>query len=136
MDNKEIEEETIKSKAKMYSLIVFSIIVIIIIFILVFIFSIKSAFNSFSQKTYYILDVTSENKNKIIELFEKEKENIFYDKNFCDSIYRIEYYHTFHDGTSYTMYCKDEDNIIFNIDKAEEDTLANYIYKNGFTEKR
>ena len=49
---------------------------------------------------------------------------------------KIEYYNTFPDGTNYTIYCKDTDNIGFSIDKVGEDKLQSYIYKYGDMERR
>lgn len=109
-----------------------SIICVIILFVVIGIFSMKSVFESlFTKNEHFVLTVDDKNRDKVIELFEKEKENIFFVKNYCESIYKIEYYHLFPDGTQYTMYCKNEDNITFGIDKVEEDTLATYIYENG-----
>ena len=123
------EEEIVKTKSKMY-------VGVIILFILIFMFSINSTINDFSKKTYYVLDVTNKNKNEVIELLEQEKENMFYNNNYCDSMYKIEYYNMFPDGTDYTIYCKEEDNINFGIDKVGEDTLATYIKNQGYIEKR
>lgn len=130
------EEEIVKTKSKMYVITTFSVIGVIILFILIFIFSINSTINDFSKKTYYVLDVTNKNKNEVIELLEQEKENMFYNNNYCDSMYKIEYYNMFPDGTDYTIYCKEEDNINFGIDKVGEDTLATYIRNQGYIEKR
>lgn len=130
------EEEIVKTKSKMYVITTFSVIGVIIFFILIFIFSINSTINDVSKKTYYVLDVTNKNKNEVIELLEQEKENMFYNNNYCDSIYKIEYYNMFPDGTDYTIYCKEEDNINFGIDKVGEDTLAIYIKSQGYIEKR
>lgn len=130
------EEEIVKTKSKMYVITTFSVIGVIILFILIFIFSINSTVNDFSKKTYYVLDVTNKNKNEVIELLEQEKENMFYNNNYCDSMYKIEYYNMFPDGTDYTIYCKEEDNINFGIDKVGEDTLATYIRNQGYIEKR
>lgn len=130
------EEEIVKTKSKMYVITTFSVIGVIILFILIFIFSINSTINDFSKKTYYVLDVTNKNKNEVIELLEQEKENMFYNNNYCDSMYKIEYYNMFPDGTDYTIYCKEEDNINFGIDKVGEDTLATYIKNQGYIEKR
>ena len=115
---------------------IFAISLVIILFILIFMFSINSTINDFSKKTYYVLDVTNKNKNEVIELLEQEKENMFYNNNYCDSMYKIEYYNMFPDGTDYTIYCKEEDNINFGIDKVGEDTLATYIKNQGYIEKR
>lgn len=130
------EEEIVKTKSKMYVITTFSVIGVIILFILIFMFSINSTINDFSKKTYYVLDVTNKNKNEVIELLEQEKENMFYNNNYCDSMYKIEYYNMFPDGTDYTIYCKEEDNINFGIDKVGEDTLATYIRNQGYIEKR
>ena len=130
------EEEIVKTKSKMYVITTFYVIGVIILFILIFIFSINSTINDFSKKTYYVLDVTNKNKNEVIELLEQEKENMFYNNNYCDSMYKIEYYNMFPDGTDYTIYCKEEDNINFGIDKVGEDTLATYIRNQGYIEKR
>lgn len=130
------EEEIVKTKSKMYVITTFSVIGVIILFILIFMFSINSTINDFSKKTYYVLDVTNKNKNEVIELLEQEKENMFYNNNYCDSMYKIEYYNMFPDGTDYTIYCKEEDNINFGIDKVGEDTLATYIKNQGYIEKR
>lgn len=132
MLNFDENDEEIKTKGKLYAITALSVVGIIVVSITIGIFSIKSVFNYlFTKKEYFILNVDSKNRDKVIELFNKEKEAIFFNKNYCDSIYKIEYYNLFPDGREYTMYCKDEDNITFSIDKAGEDTLATYIYKNG-----
>ena len=88
-------------------------------------------------KKYYILDINDKNRNTIINLLEQEKDNIFPNANvYCDSLYKIEYYNQFPDGTSYKIYCKAEENINFGIDKVGEDVLKSYIYENGYTELR
>ena len=130
------EEEIVKTKSKMYVITTFSVIGVIILFVLIFIFSINSTINDVSKKTYYVLDVTDKNKNEVIDLLEQEKENMFYNNYYCDSIYKIEYYNMFPDGTEYTIYCKEEDNINFGIDKVGEDVLATYIYNKGYIEKK
>lgn len=129
------EKEVVK--AKMYAITTLSVIGVIIIIIIAGYLSIKSYFDSlFTTKTvYFVLNVDDSNRDRIIELFANEKENI-YNQNYCDSIYKIEYHHLFPDGTDYTMYCKDEENISFSIDKVGEDTLATYIHENGMRETR
>lgn len=133
MLNFDENDEIIKTKSKMYVITTLSITGVIILFVVISIFSIKSVFNSLliTKNEYFALNIDDKNKDKIIELFNNEKENIFPNKNYCESIYKIEYYHLFPDGTQYTMYCKDEDGITFGIDKVGEDTLATYIYENG-----
>lgn len=112
------------------------IIINVIILIIICIFIAKATFDIFSIKTYYAIDITDKNKDKVIELFNQEKENIFYTEIYCDSMYKIEYYNVFPDSTNYVMYCKDEDDIEFGIDKVDKDMLATYIYENGYIEKR
>lgn len=84
----------------------------------------------FKIKIYRSLKITEDNKNKIIELIELEKENILFPRT-CDSMYKIEYRDMFPDGTNYTIYCKEEKNIEFSIDKIGEDVLHSYIKKYG-----
>lgn len=131
-----LSDKEIALKKEKYTIIAFSIIGTIILFAIICIFSVKLLFNATSMKKYYVLNVTNKNKNEVIKLFNQEKENIFYTKNYCDSIYKIEYYNGFPDGTNYVMYCKDENNIEFSIDKVGKDTLKAYIYDNGYIEKR
>ncbi len=134
MPNFNESEEEIKTRGKMYAITTLSVISVIIIYIISLINSINTAFDVLftKNKRYYVLDVDNQNKDKVIELFQTETENI----NYCNSIYKIEYYIGFPDGKNYTMYCKDEDNITFSIDKVEEDTLATYIYKKGTIETK
>ena len=123
-------EEIVKTDA-------FFVVIIPVIFI-VLIITVSSIFTSSNIKymeKFYILDVNNKNKSIIINLIEQEKENISSNsKLYCDSLYRIEYYNMFPDGTHYTIYCNDEENINFGIDKVGDDVLKKYIYENGFTE--
>lgn len=119
------EKEVIKTKRKIYIIIILLIILFVIVPLVIRLMIYK--------RTYYSLDINSENRNYIIELLEKEKTNIFNasSENYCNSLYKIEYSNSFPDGTDYKIYCKDEKDITFSIDKASKDVLANYIYKNG-----
>ena len=130
----DIEEEIIKSKSKMYAITTVFIIIAIIVMIFSVWFSIKSSFNGLlhSKTRYHILDINQDNKNEIINLYIQQMNN---DK-YCESMYKIEYHYSFPDGTDYTIYCKDGDNIKFSIDKGGEDTLAIYIDQNGYNEIR
>ncbi len=131
------EEDNIKRTEEIVKTIALFVVIIPIIFIIT-IFTIKDIFTSSNLKymeKFYILDVNNENKSTIISLIEQEKDYIgLNSKLYCDSLYRIEYYNMFPDGTHYTIYCKDEENINFGIDKVGEDVLKNYIYENGFSE--
>ncbi len=119
------EKEVIKTKRKIYTII----IVLIALFIIVPL----SVILIINRRTYYVLDINSENRNYIIELLEKEKTNIFNasSKDYCSSLYKIEYSTSFPDGNDYKIYCKDEKNITFSIDKDGKDVLEKYIYENG-----
>lgn len=114
-------------KNKKDLIILFSVIVIIFV---VIVGCIYGAPLIFKIKIYRSLNITEDNKNKIIELIELEKENILFPRT-CDSMYKIEYRDMFPDGTNYTMYCKEEKNIEFSIDKVGEDVLHSYIKKYG-----
>ena len=135
--NDEDEKENIKRTEEIVKTVAFFIVIIPVIFI-VLIITVSSIFTSSNIKymeKFYILDVNNKNKSIIINLIEQEKENISSNsKLYCDSLYRIEYYNMFPDGTHYTIYCNDEENINFGIDKVGDDVLKKYIYENGFTE--
>ena len=131
------EDENIRRTEEIVKTVAFFVVIIPVIFT-VLIITVSSIFTSSNIKymeKFYILDVNNENKSIIINLIEQEKENISSSsKLYCDSLYRIEYYNMFPDGTHYTIYCNDEENINFGIDKIGDDVLKKYIYENGFTE--
>ncbi len=131
------EDENIRRTEEIVKTVAFFVVIIPVIFI-VLIITVSSIFTSSNIKymeKFYILDVNNKNKSIIINLIEQEKENISSNsKLYCDSLYRIEYYNMFPDGTHYTIYCNDEENINFGIDKVGDDVLKKYIYENGFTE--
>lgn len=119
------EKEVIKTKRKIYIIITLLIVLFIIIPLVVRLM--------IYRRTYYVLDINNENRNYIIELLEKEKTNIFNasSENYCNSLYKIEYSNSFPDGTDYKIYCKDEKDITFSMDKDGKDVLEKYIYENG-----
>ena len=131
------EDENIRRTEEIVKTVAFFVVIIPVIFT-VLIITVSSIFTSSNIKymeKFYILDVNNENKSIIINLIEQEKENISSNsKLYCDSLYRIEYFNMFPDGTHYTIYCNDEENINFGIDKVGDDVLKKYIYENGFTE--
>lgn len=130
------KEEIIKSGNRLGWIILTIITVIVIIFTIITI-SIYKMFTPPTPRKYYILDVNDKNKKEVIKLFEEEKENIFGTEDYCDSIYKIEFYiGFFSDIIDYTIYCKNEDNISFDIDSLDADNLSKYIRENGYTEKR
>ncbi|MBO5183717.1 MAG: hypothetical protein J6B64_04930 [Bacilli bacterium] len=124
------EEEIIKTKSKMYTITILSVIGVIILFITIFVFSVKSFFNDASNHKYYVLDVNTENKDKIISLLKEE--NIKY----CESIYKIEYEQLFPNDKSAKIYCRNEKDVEFTISDNKESQLANYIYNNGILERK
>ena len=82
MNNIDNEYEKIKLEAKKISLITFTIIGIVIIILVIIIFFVK--FFS-TREDYYMLEVTSNNKKQLVDLFESEE------INYCESFYKIEY---------------------------------------------
>ena len=131
------EDENIRRTEEIVKTVAFFVVIIPVIFtvLIITVLSIFTSSNIKYMEKFYILDVNNENKSIIINLIEQEKENISSSsKLYCDSLYRIEYYNMFPDGTHYTIYCNDEENINFGIDKVGDDVLKNYIYENGFTE--
>ncbi len=124
------EEEIIKTKSKMYTITILSVIGFIVLSITIFVFSIKSLFYDVSKHKYYVLDINTENKDKIIYLLKEE--NIKY----CESIYKIEYEQLFPNDKSAKIYCQNEKDVEFSIYDNKESQLANYIYNNGVLERK
>ncbi len=131
----EFNEDEIKTKGKMYNFIIIVVILVIVFICLSIYFSFKALGEDLSKKYYYYVDINNQNKDEIMSLLNEETDNMT-GINYCDSMYKIEYYNTFPDGTNYTIYCKDTDNIGFSIDKVGEDKLQSYIYKYGDMERR
>ena len=126
MNNIDNEYEKIKLEAKKISLITFSIIgIVIIILVIIIIFFVK--FFS-TREDYYMLEVTSNNKNQLVHLFESEE------INYCESFYKIEYIYSFPHREEVKIYCENVKDIICypNIDNK----LIKYIKENGKKGKR
>ncbi len=119
-----------KAIAKIITITLFSIVTVVIVSILVIKYSYNKIIEGLSKNTYYVLEVDENNIEKIVSLIQDEKQT------YCDSLYKIEYYNMFPDGISYLLYCEDEDNIKFSIDKVGTDVLSKYIYDNGTREVR
>ena len=128
-------EEAILLKGKKIAKITLLIICIIVVCLIVASFYV---YRSFTTKTYIELKINNDNRAIILNLLEQEKDNISISQKikYCDSMYKIEYMDGFPDGTNYTIYCKEENNIEFSIDKVGEDVLHTYILKNGSIVKR
>lgn len=122
-----LEKEKTKVKFLMYLLIIFVSIGGVAWFIYSIYLSFKALGEDLSKKTYYILELTDNNKEEVISILKKEN------KKYCKSMYKIEWNHHFPHGTNGNIYCKDTDNIRFNISKSE---LTKYIHDNGITERR
>ena len=131
----EFNDDEVRTKGKMYTFMVIALILVIVFICLSVYFSFKALGEDLSKKNYYYVDINEKNKDEIIRLLNEEKDDMI-SANYCDSMYKIEYYNTFPDGTSYTIYCKNMDNINFSIDKASEDKLQSYIYKYGDMERK
>lgn len=119
-----------KAIAKIITITLFSIVTVVIVSIFVIKYSYNKIIEGLSKNTYYVLEVDENNIEKIVSLIQDEKQT------YCDSLYKIEYYNMFPDGISYLLYCEDEDNIKFSIDKVGTDVLSKYIYDNGTREVR
>jgi len=91
----------------------------------------KSFIVELSKKDYYSIDITEDNKSKILELLEER--NIEY----CESIYKIEFMQNFPDDKSGEIYCSDEKNIYFVIDDSTiKNDLVDYIKIKGVHTKK
>lgn len=125
MNNIDNEYEKIKLEAKKISLITFTIIGIVIIILVIIIFFVK--FFS-TREDYYMLEVTSNNKKQLVDLFESEE------INYCESFYKIEYIYSFPHREEVKIYCENVKDIICypNIDNK----LIKYIKENGKKGKR
>ncbi len=132
MDDEELEIEITKTNSKMIIITLLSVIGTIIVLICLLINSIKSSLKILEKHTYHFVDVTDSNKNEIIKILEDE--NIEY----CESLYRIEYLQLFPDDGVGKIYCNNEDYKTFAIydDSGKESNYRNYIYENGYTERR
>lgn len=125
-----MKKKLLKLKSKMYTITILSVIGFIVLSITIFVFSIKSLFYDVSKHKYYVLDINTENKDKIIYLLKEE--NIKY----CESIYKIEYEQLFPNDKSAKIYCQNEKDVEFSIYDNKESQLANYIYNNGVLERK
>ena len=125
-------EEQQKTKLKVLLCTIFILILVagITLFIYSIYVSIKSLGNDLSIHTFHVIEIDFDNKNEIISILEKEN------RNYCESMYKIEYESLFPNDYSANIYCMDEDNISFSISDNEHSNLIKYIYDNVITEKR
>ena len=126
----DLEKEKIKIKIWIY----FFIIIVSVCCVFWFMYSIYSSFKALSDdlsaNTFYVLELIDDNREEILSILEKEN------RDYCESIYKIEYKALFPNDYSATIYCVNEDNINFGISDREHSKLIKYIYDNGITEKR
>ena len=114
-----------KNKIYIYISIIGIILIILIILALCKIVYIIIDFNYIK---YYYLEINDNNRSKIEELLTKE--NI----NYCNSMYKIEYYNVGLNYPKINIYCTNEPNITFS--SKHKDELNNYLYSQGKIEKR
>ena len=131
-----LEEETKKTKRKM---IIITLIVVFgfLFFLIILPLCLLDAFFTTSEK-YYILNITEENEEKVRSLIAQESSNIGIKQETIDTcqMKKIEFFHMFPDGTHYTLFCKNQVEVSFGIDKVGEDVLQSYIREHGTTEIR
>lgn len=125
MDNDNNEEETVKTKGKMYAITTLSIIGIIIVFFVIGIYFIKSISNEVFKyrENYYSLDINDDNKDQIVSLLKTKK------IDYCESLYKIEYIYSFPHREEVTIYCKNDKDV--NLYTDNNDELVKYIKDNG-----
>ena len=124
-----IEQEIQKCKkiGKITILIICGFIMVLVLCFILF----KSFIVELSKKDYYHIDITENNRSKIIELLEER--NIEY----CESIYKIKFMQNFPDDKSGEIYCLDKKNIYFIIDDSTiKNDLVDYIKNNGVHTKK
>lgn len=124
-----IEQEIQKCKkiGKITIFIICGLIMVLVVCLILF----KSFIVELSKKDYYSIDITEDNKSKILELLEER--NIEY----CESIYKIEFMQNFPDDKSGEIYCSDEKNIYFVIDDSTiKNDLVDYIKIKGVHTKK
>lgn len=120
--NIEREIQKCKKNGKITIFIICGFITVLVLCFILF----KSFIVELSKKDYYHIDITENNRTKIIELLEET--NIEY----CESIYKIEFMQNFPDDKSGEIYCLDKKNIYFIIDDSMiKNDLVDYIRNNG-----
>ena len=120
--NIEQEIQNCKKNGKIIIFIICSLIMILVFCFILF----KSFIVELAKKDYYYIDITENNRSKIIELLEER--NIEY----CESIYKIEFMQNFPDDKSGEIYFLDKKNIYFIIDDSTmKNDLVDYIKNNG-----
>lgn len=125
--NIEREIQQCKKNSKITIFIICGFITVLVLCFILF----KSFIVELSKKDYYHIDITENNRTKIIELLEET--NIEY----CESIYKIKFMQNFPDDKSGEIYCLDKKNIYFIIDDSTiKNDLVDYIKNNGVHTKK
>lgn len=124
------EEEVVETTSKMYAITMLSVLIIFIFLVCVVIWAIKESVSDILKNNYHVLEVNEENKDIVISILKEEE------LKYCDSIYKIEYSRLFKGGKEFTIYCEDEDDIIFKRPYKERSNIESYINENGLMERR
>ena len=133
-DEFDYEEQELQSKMSTYIIITIITIVLIIAIVIIVGIVIRVAYNNNSKKNRHVLYINEKNKPDIIKIYEQENQRLEYNPRYCDSMTKIEFYVTFTNGAVYTIYCKDQDDIHFEIEDVEKDNLTKYVDVFGYIE--
>ena len=125
-----LEKEKTKLKIWLCTISILILVAGIILFIYSIYASIKSLGNDLLIHNFYTIEIDFNKKNEIISILEKEN------RNYCESMYKIEYESLFPNDYNAKIYCMDEDNISFGVADNEHSNLIKYIHDNGIIEKR
>ena len=123
------DDVIIKTKGKIIAITTIAVISIIIFLIISTILIIKSSINDLSKHKYYVLQINEQNNETIKHLIIQAQ------KNYCDSMYKIEYSKNAMNNINFEIYCKKENNITFSINN-DDNELLQYILEYGTIEKR
>ena len=126
----DLEKEKTKLKIWLCTISILILVAGIILFIYSIYASIKSLGNDLSMHTFHVVEIDFNNKNEIISILEKEN------RNYCESMYKIEYESLFPNDYNVKIYCMNEDDISFGVADNEHSNLINHIHDNGIIEKR
>lgn len=127
----ELEIEKTKATSRMVFTTTITVILSLILLILCIRYTYYESINRLAKVVYHYVDVDDNNRNEIINLIKEETKDLYnHDKiYYCNSMYKIEC-----TKTSYTVYCKDEEEKYFYIERNNK--LEDYIYMNGKVERR
>ena len=128
--NEDFEMAEAKTKSWIYVLIIFISVGGIAWFIYSIYLSFKAFGEDLSKNTYHVLELTDDNREKVISILNKE------DRDYCESIYKIEIQSLFPNDYYATVYCNNQSDIKYSIASHDNSELIKYIDENGTTERR